>query len=475
LPKQNGAKIFARAFSALRGRRPASILGCLWIIALKRYGVGDEDSSIARRYEIQDAIGKGGSGSVFRAWDVQLGRYVAIKRINEDAEIEASIRQEAAILATLHHPNIVTVFDFDSDENGPFVVMELVNGRTLEVIAPEHPLTLTGFFELANQVCHGLSAAHSKGLIHRDLKPGNLMLHFHEDRSFTLKILDFGLAKHDQDTTEPDLESDSVVGSAYTIAPEQLLREPVDQRTDIYSLGVVFFFSLTGRYPYDGETIEEVIDAHLNKHPASLHLVREDVPEALSMVISKMLARDPDARPQSVEEVRIAVTAVARAPASKKPVPLPPGTVRSVKKSPVVFVVPVVAAVGIVAVVYFMRSTPAPAPVVVPIVAATPAGPAKVDPLDYTSLSQFKGDTVIAEGVITSLANDDLYATNDLKFSDTDMNALVIAFPKFKFHTDKVRAYVGKQVRVTGRISEVEGLYRIVMEPDSAIEIVKAP
>lgn len=453
------------------GRAGRPIFGCLWIPALKRWGVGDDDNLAARRYEIQDAIGKGGTGSVFRAWDMQLGRYVAIKRINEDAEIEASIRQEAAILATLHHPNIVTIFDFDSDENGPFVVMELVNGRTLEVIAQEHPLTLTGFFELANQVCHGLSAAHSKGLIHRDLKPGNLMLHFHEDRSFTLKVLDFGLAKHDQDPAETEVDTGSVVGSAYTIAPEQLTHEPVDQRTDIYSLGIVFFFSLTGRYPYEAETVEEVVDAHLNKHPMSLHLVRDDVPEALSLIISKMLARDPNNRPQTVEEVRVAVTAVARAPASKRPIPLPAGTVRSQKKSPVMLFVPIAVVLAIVAIWFVLHSShPAPPPVAV---AATPSGPATVDPLDYEKLADYKGQTVIAEGVITSMVNDDAYETRDLKFSDTNMNALIVAFPRNKDPPDKVQGYVGKKVRVTGAISEVEGIFRIVMGADSQIQVLQ--
>ncbi len=266
-----------------------------------------------------------------------------------------------------------------------------------------------------------------------------------------------------------------MVGSAYTIAPEQLMREPLDQRTDIYSLGIVFFFSLTGRYPYEGDTIDEVIDAHLNKHPTSLHLVREDVPEALSMVVSKMLARDPNQRPQSVEEVRVAVTAVARAPASKKPIPLPAGTVRSVKKSPVLVIIPVVVGVGIALVLYFTHSSPSATQAAAVAPVATPSGPLKVDPLDYMNLAQHKGETVIAEGLITSLANDDAYATNDLKFSDTDMNAMVIAFPKFKFPVDKVQTYVGKRVQVTGPISEVEGVYRIVISTGTEIEVVKAP
>jgi len=433
--------------------------------------VGEDDTSAAGRYEIQDAIGKGGSGSVFRAWDRQLGRFVAIKRIDEDAEIEASIRQEAAILAALHHPNIVTIFDFDSDENGLFVVMELVNGRTLEVIAPEHPLSLTGFFELANQVCHGLSAAHSKGLVHRDLKPGNLMLHFHEDRSFTLKVLDFGLAQADVDAVEADPESTTVVGSAYTIAPEQLLRQPVDQRTDIYSLGIVFFFSLTGRYPYEGETIEEIVNAHLYNQPASLHLVREDVPESLSLIVSRMLSRDPDLRPQTVEEVRTSIAAVARAPASRKPVPLPAGTVRHARKSPAMYVaVPVVILLVVGCAWLLLRpATPPPAPVAS---AEIPSGPPKVDPLDYVSLSKHKGDTVIAEGVPTSVANNSLYATRDLKFSETDFNALIIAFPQYKFPLKTVQTYIGKHVRVTGSISEVEGLYRIVIQTGKEIQVL---
>ncbi len=434
--------------------------------------MAENDTGSQGRYIIQDAIGKGGSGSVFKAWDKQLGRYVAIKRINEDAEIEASIRQEAAILAALHHPNIVTIFDFDSDAEGPFVVMELVNGRTLEAIAPEHPLTLTGFFELANQVCHGLSAAHSKGLVHQDLKPGNLMLHFHEDRSFTLKILDFGLAKIDQGAEiEQQGDSGTVVGSAFTIAPEQLTRGPVDQRTDIYSLGVVFYFSITGRYPYDFPSVDEVVHAHLNSQPASLHLVREDVPEALSLIVTRMMAQDPDARPQTVEEVRLAVTAAARAPAAKRPVPLPAGTVRSSRKSPPV-IAGAVALCLVIAVAWFLMRKPAVAPQAVVTAQPKPAGPPVVDPGDYPGLAKRKGETVVAEGIITSMANDDLYQSRDLKFSETDMNALILAFPQFKFTPEQVMKYVAKRVRVTGTISEVEGLYRIVIQTGQEIQIL---
>src|SRR5579862_1294843 len=252
------------------------------------------------RYILDSRIGHGGGGSVFRAWDSELGRYVAIKRLHADREIDANLRREAGILAGLQHPNIVTIFDVNVDEAGVFVVMELVIGYTLGEIADEQPMDIQAFLYMADQICRGLTVAHSRGLIHHDIKPSNIMFHYHEDQSFTVKILDFGLARHGTANIAKDAP---IFASVDTVAPEQLLHQPIDARTDIYSLGCLFYFALLGRFPFSG-TMEEIVQAHTERIPTPLHLYRAEVPQHISELIQQMLAIDPGARPESVEVVR---------------------------------------------------------------------------------------------------------------------------------------------------------------------------
>ena len=273
------------------------------------------------RYVNPEQIGHGGSGSVMRAWDTQLGRWVAIKRIRPDAEIEAVLQKEAAILASMQHPNIVTIFDVNSDSNGIYVVMELVNGQTLDQIAENAPMDLDSFLEMADQVCRGLSTAHAHGLVHQDLKPANLMIHYHEDQTFTVKILDFGLAKTDGDPMGDD--DTPLVGSVHTMAPEQLLRQPVDARTDIYSLGCVFYYALMGHFPYDKGTVQDIVNAHISSRPPPPHLYKPTIPQPLSMLIVKMMSIDPNQRPQNIDEIRRAIQQLAGTARISRVVPSP--------------------------------------------------------------------------------------------------------------------------------------------------------
>jgi serine/threonine-protein kinase len=268
------------------------------------------------RYLILEPLGEGGSGSVFRTWDHKLNRMVALKRVKDNPGIFTSIRDEAGILASLDHPNIVTFLDYDQDENGHFVVMELVYGNTLEEWVFERPLSLAEFVPLMNQVCWGLSAAHELGLVHCDLKPGNIMLECQRDGSFTAKILDFGLATISVSVEIPEtLASEGMVlhGTPQTMSPEQLRGLPMDARSDIYSLGCTFYYALSGCYPHSGEDANSVVQGHLYSTPQPLHLVRADIPEALSQVIMGMLAFDPEQRPQDVESVRVQLESAADA------------------------------------------------------------------------------------------------------------------------------------------------------------------
>lgn len=270
------------------------------------------------RYEIREQIGRGGLGVVYRAYDTHLDREVAIKRVLLDSgesfeELTQGLMQEAKVLSALNHPNIVTVHDIGVDEEGPFVVMELLNGETLDAIIERATLPLADFERFATQALEGMIAAQSVHLVHRDIKPANLMLVWLPDGKFQVKILDFGLAKFSRKPTTQTVDhSDSILGSIYFMAPEQFERIPLDGRTDIYSLGTVFYYTLAGRYPFDGESAAHVMAAHLSHIMTPLRDYRPDLPDAVGAWIEFLVARKMDDRPA---DARAALAAWNPAPA----------------------------------------------------------------------------------------------------------------------------------------------------------------
>ena len=209
------------------------------------------------RYDIQGKLGEGGRGTVYLAQDRQLNRTVAIKRLSTekedaDASYEAVLRESRA-LSALSSPHIVRVFDVGQDEDGPYVVMEHLNGKTLHEVVSNAPLIEGDFFQIAEQGLEALIAAHEVHLLHRDIKPGNLMLNWLPSGRFNLKLLDFGLAKFsDTPSVQTIAYGKSVMGSIYFMAPEQFDRELLDARTDLYSLGCLYYYGRTSRYPFDG-------------------------------------------------------------------------------------------------------------------------------------------------------------------------------------------------------------------------------
>ncbi|MEP2775422.1 MAG: serine/threonine-protein kinase [Luteolibacter sp.] len=262
------------------------------------------------RYEIKGKIGQGGLGAVYRAFDVRMSREVAIKRIAADSD-DASVSEEATkqlvkeagSLASLQHPNIVTIYDVGSDEDGPFVVMELLTGDTLEKLISDGSLTWSDFRELAMQTMEALIAAQELNLVHRDLKPGNIMLSWLPSGKFQVKIVDFGLAKL---SAKPSLQtidqSDGVFGSIYFMAPEQFERVPLDLRVDLYAIGCVFYYALTGTYPFDGEHAAEVMASHLQHHVTPIQEVREGLPIWACDWIMWHLNRQPSDRPETARQ-----------------------------------------------------------------------------------------------------------------------------------------------------------------------------
>lgn len=262
------------------------------------------------RYEIRGKIGQGGIGSVYRGYDTRMNREVAIKRIStspgDPALQEESTRQlvkEAGALASLQHPHIVTVYDVGSDEDGPYVVMELISGKTLDELIENAPLTWQDFRELALQTQEALIAAHELDLIHSDLKPSNLMLTWLPSGKFQIKIVDFGLATLTQSQSKEELETlEAVFGSIFFMAPEQFERVPLDVRSDLYSMGCVYYQALTGIYPFSGETGAEVMAAHLHHTVKPIQELRSDIPMWACDWIMWQINRLPEDRPESARD-----------------------------------------------------------------------------------------------------------------------------------------------------------------------------
>jgi len=259
------------------------------------------------RYEIRGKIGQGGLGAVYRGFDTRMNREVAIKRISvghdDSALQEESTRQlikEAGALASLQHPNIVTVYDVGTDADGPFVVMELISGKTIDELIERAPLTWPDFRELAIQTQEALIAAQELNLTHGDIKPSNLMLTWLPSGKFQVKIVDFGLATLSQSQTAEELEAlDAVFGSIFFMAPEQFERVPLDARMDIYAMGCVYYQCLTCTCPFKGETGHEVMVSHLHHKVTPLQDVRADIPLWVCDWIMWMINRQPADRPDS--------------------------------------------------------------------------------------------------------------------------------------------------------------------------------
>ena len=262
------------------------------------------------RYEIRGKVGQGGLGAVYKGYDTRMNREVAIKRISVASDdpdlLEESTRQlikEAGALASLQHPHIVTIYDVGSDDDGPYVVMELINGKTLDELIDRAPLTWPDFRELAIQTMEGLIAAQELDLIHGDIKPANLMLTWLPSGKFQMKIVDFGLATLTQSQTKEELEAlEEVFGSIFFMAPEQFERVPIDARTDIYAMGCVYYQALTGAYPFLGETSHAVMAAHLEHAVIPIQDLRQGLPTWACEWIMWMLNRMPDDRPASARE-----------------------------------------------------------------------------------------------------------------------------------------------------------------------------
>jgi serine/threonine protein kinase len=277
---------------------------------------------LAERYQLDRSLGNGGMGEVFEATDLTLHRNVAVKLLSpslvQDEPARARFLREARALARVNSPHVVAVYDAGEDDERPYLVMELVEGTTLE-----QELKGTGRVEparavaIAKDIASGLASAHEQGIVHRDVKPSNVFL----TPSDAAKIGDFGIARLERPDATLTLTGQTF-GSPPYVAPEQATGGTVDARADLYSLGCVLFQMLVGRRPFSGDDAVSLVYQHVHTTPPRVDSLHPEVPVALGDLVAGLMAKDPDDRPDSAEEVQRALESVPTEPDATATMPV---------------------------------------------------------------------------------------------------------------------------------------------------------
>ncbi len=429
-------------------------------------------------YRILSKIGGGGMGVVYEAEDTDLGRHVAIKLLPEELahNYEAMERfvREARAASALNHPHICTIHELGKQDDQPFIVMELMEGRTLKEEIGGHALPIERVIRLGAQITDGLEAAHGAGIVHRDIKPANI---FVTERG-EAKLLDFGLAKlaagrvraavadatQDATLSQPDLVTTpgTTMGTVSYMSPEQALGKEVDARSDLFSLGVVLYEMATGTLPFRGDSPAETINAVLNKEPVPPVRLNPDVPADLERIIAKALEKDPALRCQSATEVEADLKRLAR---DTGPVETAPSMVAVPRRRPSWAMAAGIAAAAVafaVAGALLLRSRQAPP--------SATTGPKRIAVLPFENLGA-KDDDYFADGMtdevrnkLTSLAGLAVIArssSNDYKGTTKSANRIAEELGTPYLLTATVRWEKGaggaSRIRVTPELVEVTG------------------
>ncbi len=258
------------------------------------------------KYELQARLGQGGMGMVYRARRVQIGDEVAVKVLHPHysaaADVLVRFRREAQAAATLRHPNVVTIYDYSESDALAYLVMEFVPGLSLgQLLKDGHRLPLARAVALMQCICAGVGAAHRRNIVHRDLKPDNIIVvpPSSEGETETVKVVDFGIAKlRDLAATQALTETGMIIGTPFYMSPEQCRGEELDARSDVYSLGVMFYEMIAGMRPFTAPTPTGVIAKHLTQAPPPLHATLR-IPPSIEAVLMRALAKDPQARPSN--------------------------------------------------------------------------------------------------------------------------------------------------------------------------------
>src|SRR5580704_18067514 len=279
-------------------------------------------------YEIQLPLGAGGMGEVYRARDTRLDRIVAIKilpsHLSENAEARQRFEREARTISSLNHPNVCTLHDVGHQDGIDYLVMEYLEGETLADRLRKGPMPVEQVLKYAIEICEGLEKAHRSGVVHRDLKPGNIML-----TKTGAKLMDFGLAKTSVASpgatsgltatlttpvgSHPLTAQGTVVGTFQYMAPEQVEGKEADARSDVFALGAVLYEMVTGKRAFEGKTAASAMAAVLEREPAPISSLRPMTPPALERLIKTCLSKDPDERWQTAHDVKVQLKQIAEA------------------------------------------------------------------------------------------------------------------------------------------------------------------
>jgi serine/threonine protein kinase len=269
-------------------------------------------------YRVTGKLGIGGMGVVYEADDTRLPRKVALKFLPEeladDPDAARRLRREAETIALLSHPHICTIYDIGEHDGRAFIAMERVDGVNLKTYMARAMLETAAIIDIAAQIARALDAAHAKGVVHRDIKPGNIIV----TETRQVKVLDFGLARRfrTDETGELGLDGSTIpgrpMGTANYMAPERILQLPVDPRSDLFSLGVVIYEMATGRLPFAGASPSETVTNVLERAPAPLTSLSPARPAALERVVDRLLAKQAGERYQSAPDLLDALDPIAR-------------------------------------------------------------------------------------------------------------------------------------------------------------------
>src|SRR5919206_1662548 len=259
--------------------------------------------TLGGRYRVEGELGRGGMARVYRGTDGVLGRPIAVKVLSpqyaQDANFVTRFRREAQAAARLNHPNLVQVYDTGSDDGVHYIVMEYVEAKTLaDYLSGGGRIMPDRATELAEAVCDALAVAHAQGVIHRDVKPANIMV----TRDGQVKVTDFGIAR--VTTNETVEQTAAVLGTASYLSPEQAQGGAIDQRSDLYSLGCVLYEMLTGRPPFTADSPVAVASKHVLEQPIPPSRINADVSRELDAVVMRALAKNPDNRYQSAADMK---------------------------------------------------------------------------------------------------------------------------------------------------------------------------
>src|SRR5688572_16827987 len=271
-------------------------------------------------YRIESKLGEGGMGEVYKSRDTSLSRYAAIKILHSDRIADPERRrrfvQEAQTASALNHPNIVHIYDIDTSADMDFIAMEFVPGKTLDQSIGRKGLPVKETLAYAVQIADALAAAHAAGIVHRDIKPGNIMA----TENGSIKVLDFGLAKLTERgepdprgttvTMEAETKEGALLGTIAYMSPEQAEGKKLDARTDIFSFGLLLYEMLAGRRAFGGDSNLSILAAILREDPAPLAGMRKDIPRDLMRIVTRCIRKDPGRRFQVMEDVKLALEEV---------------------------------------------------------------------------------------------------------------------------------------------------------------------